>query len=117
VAGGNHPASQVNPVVLEISGDLDLYSVPRLRNALIELHQAGQTLVIMDMAALEFMDSNGLGVLIGGAKQARAAGGCVVLVAVPEKVLKVLRITGVIRVLPVFGTVPEAIAHLDEAYR
>jgi anti-sigma B factor antagonist len=101
--------------VLEVSGDLDVYSVPRLHAVLLDAHQSGWIRVIVDMTELDFMDSNGLGALIGGMKQARAAGGCLVLAAVPEKVLKILLITGITRVLPVFDAVPEAIAFLNEA--
>lgn len=102
-------------VVVEVSGDLDVYSAPRLHVVLTDQYRTGQRLVIVDMSGLDFMDSSGLGVLIGGMKRARAAGGALVLAAAPEKVLRVLRITGVARVLPVFETLPEAFAHFDEA--
>lgn len=115
--GDTRPASQVEPVVVEMSGDLDLYSAPCLRDALLNAHRCGWLRVIVDMTELKFMDSSGLGVLIGGWKQARAAGGCVVLVGVPENVLRILRITGMVKIFPVFEAVPEAVAYVDEAYR
>lgn len=102
-------------IVVEVPGDLDLYSAPLLHTVLTDQYRVGQCLVIIDMSGLGFMDSSGLGVLIGGLKRARAAGGGLVLAAAPEKVLRVLRITGVARVLPVFETLPEAFAHFDEA--
>jgi anti-sigma B factor antagonist len=100
--------------VVEVSGDLDLYSVPRVREALVDLHRAGRFLIAVDMSAVEFMDSSGLGVLLGGLKRAWAAGGVLVLIGPPECVLRVLRITGVVRVLPVVATVGEAFVCLDE---
>jgi hypothetical protein len=50
--------------VVEVSGDLDVYSVPRFHNALLDLHESGRIRVIVDMTELDFMDSVGLGVLI-----------------------------------------------------
>lgn len=103
--------------VIEASGDLDLYSVPRVREALLDLYRAGRHLIAVDMSAVEFMDSSGLGVLLCAAKRAWAADGAVVLIRPPEQALRVLRITGVVRVLPVVVTVGEAIARLDEVAR
>lgn len=100
--------------VVEISGELDLYSAPRLFTALMDLHRAGRCMIAVDMAQMEFMDSSGLGVLIGGLKRAGRAGGALVLVTPPDRVVRVLRITGVARVLPVFGTLGEAFAYFDE---
>lgn len=99
--------------VVEVSGDLDLYAVPRVHQALMDLHRAGRCLIAVDMAQLEFMDSSGLGVLIGGVKRAARAGGALVLVSAPDRVLRVLKITGVARVLPVFATLGEAFAFFD----
>jgi anti-sigma B factor antagonist len=100
--------------VVEVSDDLDLYAAPRLHQALMDLHRAGRCLIAVDMAQMEFMDSSGLGVLIGGVKRAARAGGALVLVSAPDRVLRVLRITGVARVLPVFATLGEAFAYFDE---
>lgn len=105
------------PVVVEVPGDLDLHSASRLRTVLTDQYRAGQCLVIIDMSELDFMDSSGLGVLIGGLKRAQAAGGALVLAEVPDKVLRMLRITGVLRVMPVFERLADAFAHLDGAAR
>lgn len=99
--------------VVEISNDLDLYSVQRVHEELIGLHRAGRFLIAVDMSEVTFMDSSGLGVLLAGAKRAWAAGGAVVLIGPPEQVLRRLRITGVVRVLPVVATVGEAFGYLD----
>jgi anti-sigma B factor antagonist len=101
--------------VLEVSDDLDLYAAPRLRDALMDLHRAGRNRLIVDMTALDFMDSSGLGVLIGGVKRARNTGGALVVVGASERVLKILRVTGVVRVMPAFGLLWEAFAYFDES--
>lgn len=105
--GGRH-------AVIELSDDLDVYSAPRLRDALMDLHRGGRSLVIVDMSDLDFMDSSGLGVLIGGVKRARLAGGALVVVRAPERILKIFRITGVVKVLPVFEALYEAFVFFDE---
>lgn len=105
----------LGPVVIEAAEDLDIHTAPHLHDALMDLHRAGRDQVIVDMTDLDFMDSSGLGALIGGVKRARAGGGELVLARAPERVLKVLRITGVVKVLPCFATLAEAFAYLDEA--
>lgn len=99
--------------VVEASGDLDLYNVPRLREALTDLHRAGWNLIVVDMSRVTFMDSSGLGVLIGGIKRAKAGDGELVLAGTQERELRILRVTGVVKVLPCFATLPEAFAHLE----
>lgn len=103
--------------VVEVSGDLDFGTAPRLREVLLDLHQTGRDLVVVEMSTMGFMDSSGLGALLSGVKRAAAAGGVLVLARAPERVLRVLRVTGVVRVLPVFATLDEAFAHLDEVAR
>jgi anti-sigma B factor antagonist len=108
------PWLDTDRAVVEVSGDLDYCAGPRVREALVGLLRAGRFLIAVDMSAVEFMDSSGLGVLLGGAKRAWAVGGALVLIGPRENVLRVLRITGVVRVLPVFASVGEACACLDE---
>lgn len=98
--------------VVEAHGDLDVYTAGSLRSALTELDAAGRYLLAVDMAEVTFMDSSGLGVLIGGVKRARAGGGALVLASTRDTILRTLRITGVLRVMPVFDTVSAALSHL-----
>jgi anti-sigma B factor antagonist len=102
-----------NCAVVEVSGDLDLYGVSLVREALGDLYRAGRNLIVVDMSRVEFMDSSGLGVIIGGVKRARAAGGELVLAGTQERETRILRVTGVVKVLPCFATVPEVFAHLE----
>jgi anti-sigma B factor antagonist len=83
----------------------------------MSLHRDGRYLVVVDMASVEFMDSSGLGVLIGALKRARANSGTLVLAAVQERVMRRLLITGVTQVLRVFETLVEAIAYVERTER
>lgn len=98
--------------VLAVVGDVDVYSVPALRGELLALAAAGHHLIALDLAGLTFLDSSGLGVLVGTMKRALAGGGGLALYAAPEHVLRVLRITGLAKVLPTFERRDEALAWL-----
>ena len=84
--------------VVRVSGELDMYSAPRLREVLVTLVNEGQADLVVDMADVSFMDSSGLGVLVGVLKRCRTAGGSLVLRHVTPTTGKVLAITGLDRV-------------------
>lgn len=56
-------------------GDLDLASVPRLRHEVVNLVGSGRHHVVLDLVAVDFMDSVGLGAVVAVAKRVRASGG------------------------------------------
>lgn len=97
--------------VVEIGGYIDLRTCGRLRENLLELSDRGHCLLAMDMSGVDFMDSSGLGVLVGARKRAVASGGMLVLVNAPDRVVRVLRITGLTKVFPLFETLGEALEH------
>src|SRR5436305_12774996 len=84
--------------VVELDGELDLFTAPLLRDVLLGLTSDGKYFLAVEMSSLAFLDSSGLGVLIGAAKRANAGGGGLCLAGARENVLKVLRITGLMRV-------------------
>lgn len=99
--------------VVQLTGELDVYSCGRLRDALAGLSAFGYHRVALDISGLEFCDSSGLGVLVGAVNRARTSGGGLALVGVRECILRTLRITGLTKVIPVFTDLAEALAHLD----
>ncbi|WP_225828587.1 STAS domain-containing protein [Streptomyces naphthomycinicus] len=86
--------------VLEIAGELDYASAPRLRDAVggIAL-QPGRRLVL-DLAGMEFCDSSGISTLLAARHHAHAAHADIALAAVPEHTLRVLRIVGLDQIFP-----------------
>jgi anti-sigma B factor antagonist len=96
--------------IVDVKGEVDLYSAPRLKERLAELTGAGRSRVTVNLEAVEFLDSTGLGVLIGALKRCREAGGTLALAAPREPVRKVLSITGLDRVFPVHESVEQATA-------
>lgn len=85
--------------VVRPSGRLTVTGAPQIRQAVGDLVEGGRTRIVVDLAATEFIDSSGLGALVGALKTARLAGGDLRIAAAPEQVRMVLRLTNLDRVL------------------
>jgi len=96
--------------VVVVSGEIDVYTAPKLREQIVSLVDEGQYHLVVDMSGVEFLDSTGLGVLVGGLKRVRAHDGSLSLVCDEERILKIFRITGLTKVFPIHATVDEAVA-------
>ena len=94
-------------------GELDAYTVNRFREALGELASAKYLLI--DLSAVPFMDSAGLGALIGGIRRAREAGGDVAVACSRPTLTRLLHTTGFDRIVSVTETVEEAVEALTDA--
>ena len=94
--------------VLEVGGEVDVYTAPRLREKLVELVEQGARHVVVDLSRVEFLDSTGLGVLVGALKRLRAVNGTFGLVCAHERLLKIFRITALDRVFSLYDTVAAA---------
>ena len=97
-------------VVLEVGGEVDVYTAPKLRERLIEMVNGGQQHLVVDLSRVEFLDSTGLGVLVGAHRRLRARDGSLDLVCPHERLLKVFRITGLDNVFDIHASVEEATA-------
>ena len=96
--------------VIDVGGEIDVYTAPKLREKLIDLVSAGNYHLVVDMEAVEFLDSTGLGVLVGGLKRVRAHDGSLDLVCTQQRILKIFKITGLTQVFGIYETVDQAIA-------
>ena len=96
--------------VLRIAGEVDVYTAPRLRERVVQLLAGGVRYVIADLRGVAFLDSTGLGALVGSLKRLREQDGSLQLVAGPERVMQVFRLTGLVRVFALYASVAEAIA-------
>jgi len=93
-----------------LGGSLDLATSPSLRAALTEAASGGQHEIVVDLTQLEFLDSTGLGALIGAHKRAMENAGSVRLVTHEGQILRLLRITGLLEVFAVYPSVEAALA-------
>ena len=100
-------------VVCRPAGELDAYTVAQFREALTEL--ADESYVLVDLSDVPFMDSAGLGALIGGIRRARENDGDVAVACNRPALTRLLHTTGFDRIVPVRETVEEAVLALGEA--
>lgn len=96
--------------VVHVAGEIDVYTVSTLRDRLDAVIERGEHHLVIDLSAVTFMDSTGLGVLVGRLKLVRAVGGSMRLVTANERVLKVFAITGLDKVFEIHRSVAEAVA-------
>lgn len=96
--------------VVEVHGEVDVYTAPMLRERLIELISGGARSLVVDLSRVDFLDSTGLGVLVGALKRLRTAGGALALVCPKESLLKIFRITALDQVFTLYDTVEAATA-------
>jgi anti-sigma B factor antagonist len=97
-------------MVVDVKGEVDVYTAPKLREKIVDLVTQGSHEIIVNLEGVEFLDSTGLGVLVGGLKRVKSHDGTMALVCTKPKILKVFSITGLSKVFPIFDTVQEAVA-------
>ena len=93
-------------------GELDAFTVSQFRQALAEI--ASQPRLIIDMSGVPFVDSAGLGALIGGIRRARELGGDVVVVCNRPSLVRTLRTTGFDRIVTLTDNIDDAKAAFEK---
>ncbi|HEV2638864.1 MAG TPA: STAS domain-containing protein [Actinocrinis sp.] len=99
--------------IIRAVGEIDAYSAPALTATIRKQIRDGHHRLIVDLSGVPFMDSSGLGALVGGYKRVKVhPDGRFAVVGACKRFLEVLRITGLVRVLPVY----ESLGHVIQAY-
>ena len=96
--------------ILDVAGELDIYTSPKLKSAIQNALTAGRARVVVNLLRTTYLDSTALSVLTTAQKQAREAGGNLGLVFDQPQIEKIFTITGLQRVFPIFRTETEAMA-------
>ncbi len=96
--------------VISVVGEIDVATAPSLRERLANQEAADASVVVVDLSGVTFLDSTALGVLVGAYRRLDDAGGALRLVVVEPRILKVLEITDLISVFPIFDSVDAAVA-------
>ena len=99
--------------VISLTGEVDLYTAPELKQELLEAIGAGAKDVIVDFTDTTFIDSTTLGVLVGGVKRLRPNGGRLSIVCSDRNIMKIFEITGLDRVFTIYPTRDEALERLE----
>jgi anti-sigma B factor antagonist len=81
--------------VLEVDGELDLYTAPRLSSQVGEIIALGATSLVVDLTETTFVDSTALHILLDAKKRIRAEGGDLVVVCPSPHVRRIFEVTGV----------------------
>ena len=95
--------------VISLTGEVDLYTAPEFKQQLLDVIGQGGKDVVVDFSDTTFIDSTTLGVLVGGVKRLRPAGGSLALVCTDENITKIFEITGLDRVFPIHSSREEAL--------
>ncbi|MEU5460237.1 STAS domain-containing protein [Streptomyces althioticus] len=103
---GNHTA------VIVVTGDVDLHTAPVLRVEALTAMTRGARHLVLDMAEVDFVDSTGLSTLIVLLHATQEPGGSLRVARVPERLVRMVTMTGIAELLPVHDTVEDALAAL-----
>jgi len=96
--------------VVTVGGEIDVYTAPKLRDKITELVNSGHHTLLVDLEGVEFLDSTGLGVLVGGLKKVRAQEGSMALICNQDRLLKIFRITGLAKVFTIHDSESAALS-------
>jgi anti-sigma B factor antagonist len=107
-------ADQEGYAVVTVVGEVDVTTGSQLRDPLRDLADRGLCDHVVDLRAVTFLDSTGLGILVGDHKRLRDRGGSLQVVCGAGLVSRVFRLTGVDRVVPVRDSVEDAVAILTQ---
>ena len=99
--------------VVVVPGDGDLHTAPVLRAEARTAMTQGARHLVLDMGGVDFVDSTGLSTLIVLLHATQDAGGSLRVACVPERLVRMVTMTGIAELLPVHETVAEALAALD----
>jgi anti-sigma B factor antagonist len=96
--------------VLAVTGELDVATAPQLRQEAVRLTTMGQSRIVIDLSGVDFLDSTGLGVIVGVLKRVRTHGGDLAVAGAEDHVRKVFDITRISDVVSMYDTADDACA-------
>ena len=102
-------------VLVEIGGEIDLHTAPQVRVELQRANEGPAPRVVVDLSEVVFIDSTGIGVLVGGLKGARERSGNLFFCGAQTRVHRIFQITGLLYALPLYATRKEAFAAFEPA--
>jgi anti-sigma B factor antagonist len=95
-------ASKGDTYTVDLNGEIDVYTSPKVKDAIGELIDKGHYNLVINLEKVRYIDSTGLGVLIGGLKRVREHGGTVNLVCTNPQIKKIFDITGLVKIFGIF---------------
>jgi anti-sigma B factor antagonist len=101
--------------ILRVSGEVDMATAPRLRQQVVVMVNAGHVNVVLDLSAVDFLDSVGLGVVVGAVKRVRSNGGEIHIVCDSEQILRLFDITRLHAAVGIHATIEAALEVAEPA--
>lgn len=98
---------------LELEGEVDVYTAPLLRQEIMDQVDKGTKYILVHLEKVEYLDSTGLGILIGGVKRLKEQGGALKLVGPSPRISRIFDITGLNRIFDVYATQADALATVN----
>jgi anti-sigma B factor antagonist len=99
-------------VVVDLQGEVDAFTAPKLKQEIINQIDRGAIRLAIDLEDVTYLDSTGLGVLIGGLKRTRDKSGDLALICPNVRIMRIFDITGLSRIFEMFKTEEEALLRL-----
>lgn len=97
-------------MLVKLKGDLDHHCAEQIRQEIDdEIINFRPTKMIFDFADVTFMDSSGIGIVIGRYIKLEEYGGKLSLIGINKKIDKLVAVSGILKVVPVFDSLDEAI--------
>jgi anti-sigma B factor antagonist len=101
--------------VIAVGGEVDIFTAPDVRRAAVAAIDDGVKYIVLDLLQTTFLDSTGLGVIIGLSKRVRPGGGDVIIVNTDEGIARTFEITGLAEIFRIYTTREEALSAAAEA--
>ncbi|MFF8643986.1 STAS domain-containing protein [Streptomyces sp. NPDC015345] len=101
-------------IIVTVIGNIDVQTAATMRTQTLEIMQEGPPHVVLDLAQVGFCDSSGLSALIGIWHAAREAGGSLGLADVPDRLMRMLAITGIDSLLTIHATAADAVTAMTD---
>jgi anti-sigma B factor antagonist len=99
-------AGDVSIVTLE--GEIDVYTSIQLKQDIAAILESGAKYLVLNLSKVEYLDSTGLGVLIGTLKKLRESGGNLIIVGPAMRIMRIFEITGLYKIFAIYATEEEA---------
>ncbi|MBI3947066.1 MAG: STAS domain-containing protein [Armatimonadetes bacterium] len=101
--------------IVDLVGELDAYTSLEVRETVVRLIEEGARDIIINLEKVDFIDSVGLGTLVGCLKRTAEHGGTISLVCANPQIQKVFDITGLSKIFAIYPTRDEAIRRVAPA--
>lgn len=99
--------------LIDLEGEVDVYTAPQLKQQIITLLDNGAKHVIVNLSAVDYLDSTALGVLIGGLKRLRERDGMLDLICPNQRIKRIFEITGLDKIFDIYPSEEEAMSKIQ----